>query len=244
MRARCWLAGRVLGVARRRSPGTGAARAAAARAPGGRPGAGPDAGGPGGLDQGGPGRRRLGSDRARSRGRTAARRQRAPAPARDRDPARARHREEAALAGGARHRRGPGCGHGVRRSTSIPCAASSTTTTPCSRGEAVAVDGRTSGGVGAGIGALVKTDVWTPVALDALGPPPARVGRAGPGSRASRRRIARPVGPLLRRRDAMAIARSAARGKSLALVVGLRCCPARARPRATRRAASRRCPRT
>jgi hypothetical protein len=27
----------------------------------------------------------------------------------------------------------------------------------------------------------VKRDVWTPVGLDALGPPPARVGRAGLG---------------------------------------------------------------
>jgi hypothetical protein len=42
----------------------------------------------------------------------------------------------------------------------------------CSRGEAIAGLGLTLGGIGAGIGALVKTDRWTPVALDALAPPP------------------------------------------------------------------------
>jgi len=41
----------------------------------------------------------------------------------------------------------------------------------CSRGEALAVYGLTSAALGAGIGALIKTDRWTPVALDALGPP-------------------------------------------------------------------------
>jgi hypothetical protein len=41
----------------------------------------------------------------------------------------------------------------------------------CSRGEAIAVYGLTSAALGAGIGALIKTDRWTPVALDALGPP-------------------------------------------------------------------------
>jgi hypothetical protein len=45
----------------------------------------------------------------------------------------------------------------------------------CSRTEAVAASVAVLGGVGAGIGALVKTDRWTPVALDALAPPPARV---------------------------------------------------------------------
>ena len=35
--------------------------------------------------------------------------------------------------------------------------------------------------LGAGVGGLVRKDVWTPVGLDALGPPPARVGRAGLG---------------------------------------------------------------
>jgi len=54
----------------------------------------------------------------------------------------------------------------------------------CSRGEAVAAIGGTSAAMGAGVGALVKRDVWTPVGLDALGPPPARVGRAGLGLRA------------------------------------------------------------
>jgi hypothetical protein len=40
----------------------------------------------------------------------------------------------------------------------------------CSRGEAVGVLGATMAGLGALVGSLVKTDVWTPVALDALGP--------------------------------------------------------------------------
>lgn len=55
----------------------------------------------------------------------------------------------------------------------------------CSRGEALALVGGTLAAIGAGIGALVKTDVWIPVALDALGPPPARVGRVGPALRAA-----------------------------------------------------------
>ncbi|HSD29163.1 MAG TPA: hypothetical protein VLL75_17815 [Vicinamibacteria bacterium] len=41
----------------------------------------------------------------------------------------------------------------------------------CSRGEALLVYGLTSTAIGAGVGALIKTDRWTPVALDALGPP-------------------------------------------------------------------------
>jgi len=41
----------------------------------------------------------------------------------------------------------------------------------CSRGEAILVYGLTSTAMGAGIGALIKTDRWTPVALDAFGPP-------------------------------------------------------------------------
>jgi hypothetical protein len=55
----------------------------------------------------------------------------------------------------------------------------------CSRGEAVALMGGTFAALGAGIGALVKSDVWIPVALDTLGPPPARVGRVGPALRAT-----------------------------------------------------------
>ena len=39
--------------------------------------------------------------------------------------------------------------------------------------------GGSSAVIGAGIGALFKKDVWTPVGLDALGPPPARVSRHG-----------------------------------------------------------------
>lgn len=53
----------------------------------------------------------------------------------------------------------------------------------CSRAGAVAAMGATSAAMGAGIGALVRKDVWTPVALEALGPPGARVGWAGIGLR-------------------------------------------------------------
>ena len=54
----------------------------------------------------------------------------------------------------------------------------------CSRGEAVALMGGFSAVIGAGIGGGVKKDVWTPVGLDALGPPPARVSRTGLALRA------------------------------------------------------------
>jgi hypothetical protein len=54
----------------------------------------------------------------------------------------------------------------------------------CSRGEAVGLVGGFSAVVGAGIGGMVRKDVWTPVGLDALGPPPARVGRTGLALRA------------------------------------------------------------
>ena len=37
--------------------------------------------------------------------------------------------------------------------------------------------------IGAGIGGLVRKDVWTPVGLDALGPPPARLTSSGVGLR-------------------------------------------------------------
>jgi hypothetical protein len=47
----------------------------------------------------------------------------------------------------------------------------------CSRGAALAVYGLMSTAIGAGIGALIKTGKWTPVALDTLGPP-AREARA------------------------------------------------------------------
>lgn len=50
----------------------------------------------------------------------------------------------------------------------------------CSRGEAVAWGTASFGAIGAGVGALVKKDVWTPIALEALGPPPPRVGRVAP----------------------------------------------------------------
>jgi hypothetical protein len=54
----------------------------------------------------------------------------------------------------------------------------------CNRGVAVAAMTGTSAVLGALVGSLVKKDVWTPVALDALGPPPTRVARAGLGLRA------------------------------------------------------------
>ncbi len=50
----------------------------------------------------------------------------------------------------------------------------------CSRGEAIAYGTASFGAIGAGVGALVKKDVWTPIALEALGPPPPRVGRVEP----------------------------------------------------------------
>jgi len=50
----------------------------------------------------------------------------------------------------------------------------------CSRGEAVAVSTLGFGGLGAGIGALIKADKWTPVALDALAPPSPRVSGLAP----------------------------------------------------------------
>jgi len=50
----------------------------------------------------------------------------------------------------------------------------------CSRGEAVAYTALGSGVLGAGIGALVKTERWTPVALDALPPPAPRVSGLAP----------------------------------------------------------------
>lgn len=54
----------------------------------------------------------------------------------------------------------------------------------CSRGSAVAAIGGTVAAIGTGVGALIRKDVWTPVALDALGPPPVRVTRANLGLRA------------------------------------------------------------
>jgi hypothetical protein len=54
----------------------------------------------------------------------------------------------------------------------------------CSRGEAIAAGVGVLGAVGAGVGALVKTDRWTPVALDALAPPAPRVSGAAPRLRA------------------------------------------------------------
>ena len=44
----------------------------------------------------------------------------------------------------------------------------------CSRGDAILTYGLGSVAVGTVVGALIKTDRWTPVALDALGPPPAK----------------------------------------------------------------------
>jgi hypothetical protein len=50
----------------------------------------------------------------------------------------------------------------------------------CSRGEAIAGSVAVLGGIGAGIGALVKTDRGTPVARDARPPPPPRVSGTTP----------------------------------------------------------------
>ena len=55
----------------------------------------------------------------------------------------------------------------------------------CSRGEAVAAGGLVLGGIGAGVGALVRTDKWLPVALDALGPSAGGGGRVRPAVHAS-----------------------------------------------------------
>jgi hypothetical protein len=49
----------------------------------------------------------------------------------------------------------------------------------CSRGGAVAAIGGTFAGIGAVVGAFITKDVWTPVALDALGPPPGKEAWAG-----------------------------------------------------------------
>jgi hypothetical protein len=54
----------------------------------------------------------------------------------------------------------------------------------CSRGEALAYGVLGMGAVGAGVGALIKTDKWTPVALDALAPPVPRVSGLAPRLRA------------------------------------------------------------
>jgi hypothetical protein len=54
----------------------------------------------------------------------------------------------------------------------------------CSRGEAVAYGVLGFGALGTGIGALIKTDRWTPVALDALAPPAPRVSGLAPRLRA------------------------------------------------------------
>jgi hypothetical protein len=50
----------------------------------------------------------------------------------------------------------------------------------CSRGEALALLGLSGAAGGAGVGALVKTDRWTPVALDALAPPTQRTSGVAP----------------------------------------------------------------
>lgn len=50
----------------------------------------------------------------------------------------------------------------------------------CSRTSALATYGFGFAALGAGVGALIKTDRWTPVALDALAPPPPRVSGVAP----------------------------------------------------------------
>jgi hypothetical protein len=57
--------------------------------------------------------------------------------------------------------------------------------TSCNRTEAVIVDTLIGAGLGAGIGALFKSDRWIPVATDALAPPPPPpAGRVAPQVRA------------------------------------------------------------
>jgi hypothetical protein len=50
----------------------------------------------------------------------------------------------------------------------------------CSRGSALAIYGLGTAALGAGVGALIKTDRWMPVALDALAPPAPRVSGIAP----------------------------------------------------------------
>jgi hypothetical protein len=50
----------------------------------------------------------------------------------------------------------------------------------CSRGSALALYGLGTAALGAGVGALIKTDRWTPVALDSLAPPAPRVSGVAP----------------------------------------------------------------
>jgi hypothetical protein len=50
----------------------------------------------------------------------------------------------------------------------------------CSRGEALAIYGLGTAALGAGVGALIKTDRWMPVALEALAPPAPRVSGVTP----------------------------------------------------------------
>ena len=97
----------------------------------------------------------------------------------------------------------------------------------CSRGEAVGLMGsELMAAIGGGVGSLVRKDVWTPVGLDALGPPPARrheLGRRAAGR--ARRAGGRPVRAVLRReggdaRRERTCARDKAIGRSLALVAG------------------------
>ena len=54
----------------------------------------------------------------------------------------------------------------------------------CSRGEAVAGGAIGFGLIGAGVGALVKTERWAPVALEALGPSAPRESGLAPRLRA------------------------------------------------------------
>jgi hypothetical protein len=54
----------------------------------------------------------------------------------------------------------------------------------CSRGAALATYGLGFAALGVGVGALVKTDRWTPVALDALGPAAPRASGLEPRLRA------------------------------------------------------------
>ena len=80
--------------------------------------------------------------------------------------------QEAALVAGRRDRRGGGRCACAFTDDVDPVLCEVNENVLCrTRGEALAVYGLTTTALGAGIGALIKTDRWTPVALDAFGPP-------------------------------------------------------------------------
>ena len=141
-----------------------------------------DVGVAGSMDRGHTSRRRLGQHRARSQGIP-------PLGAALRLPREAITRleivdreEEALVAGPAI---GAAAGRGLGFSMDVdPVAASSTTTTSAAGARPSPSMGGTSAAWGRG-SARSSEDVWIPVALDALGPPPRSRRRAGSGLRAA-----------------------------------------------------------